>query len=75
MFKWSFNNEIYIIRWFKRKGFCAFYKISNNNVNLKEPEIWSIPESKEQFHKWWEGLEGFEVFSEFYDNLEEKKKS
>ena len=73
MFKWECEKDVYLIRWFKRKGFCTFYRIANNNIDLYSPEIWRTTEAKIQNHKWWEGAEGFEEFEELYNYFEEQK--
>ena len=75
MFKWSFNDEIYIIRWFKRKGFCAFYKITNNDINLREAEVWAVPDNAGEQYKWWKQWEdwGIDVFGESFEDTTEDK--
>ena len=37
---------IKLVRFFRRKGVCLAYKITDNNICLLEPEVYLIPTSK-----------------------------
>ena len=43
LYKLIINKEKYIVRHFKRKSCCLMYKITENDISLSNPDIYSLP--------------------------------
>ena len=58
MCKSIFNDELYLFRWFKNKGFILGYKIANNDIDIKNALVFSLEKLVGiNYVNLWEGLD------------------
>ena len=57
MGKININNEIYVVRSFKRKGMCLLFKISSNDINLDDSCVFALHGQKIDCVDLWDGID------------------
>ena len=57
MGKIIFNHEVYLVRTFKRKGYCLVFKIENNDINLKKSQLFALHTQNINYVNLWEDID------------------
>ena len=57
MGKININNEIYVVRSFKRKGMCLLFKISSNDIKLDDSCVFALHGQKIDCVDLWDGID------------------
>ena len=57
MGKLVLNNETYVVRAFRRKGFCLLFRLKENNIELNDSIIFALHGEKINYVNLWEGLD------------------